>query len=83
MRAVRYLRGNDDGLVVYRGRRCFIVMNKYPYNIGHVMIVPNRHVPSITDLGTDELSECGVLLMAIIKALARSSVLVMEISTWA
>ncbi len=67
-----YLRGNDDdGLVVYRGRQCFIVMNKYPYNIGHVMIVPNRHVPSITDLDSNELSECSTLLIIIIKALAK------------
>ena len=66
-----YVRGDDDGLVVYRGKQCFIVMNKYPYNIGHVMIVPNRHVPSITDLNSDEISECGVLLMAIVKALAK------------
>ncbi len=67
-----YLRGSDDGLVVYRGgRQCFIVMNKYPYNIGHVMIVPNRHVPSITDLNTDELNECGILLVAVIKALTK------------
>ncbi len=62
---------NSDELVVYRGRQCFIVMNKYPYNIGHVMIVPNRHVPSIADLSKDELSECSALLMAIIKALAK------------
>ena len=66
-----YLRGNDDELVVYRGKWCFIVMNKYPYNIGHVMVVPNRHVPSITDLNGNEINECGVLLTAIIKALAK------------
>ncbi|WP_054850024.1 HIT family protein [Vulcanisaeta sp. JCM 14467] len=66
-----YLRGNDDGLMVYRGKWCFIIMNKYPYNIGHVMIVPNRHVPSITDLNNNEVSECGMLLVAIIKALAK------------
>ena len=66
-----YLRGVDDGLVVYRGRQCFIVMNKYPYNIGHVMILPNRHVSSITDLNNDELRECSVLLTAVIKALAK------------
>ncbi|MGC8542375.1 MAG: HIT family protein [Vulcanisaeta sp.] len=63
-----YLHG-DDGLIVYRGRYCFIVMNKYPYNIGHVMIVPNRHVPSITDLSTEEIQECSTLLVAIVKAL--------------
>ena len=66
-----YLHGNDDGLVVYKGKYCFIVMNKYPYNIGHVMIVPNRHVSSITDLSSNELSECAELLIVIIKALVK------------
>ncbi|KUO81037.1 MAG: HIT family hydrolase [Vulcanisaeta sp. JCHS_4] len=59
----------DDELVVYRGKRCFIVMNKYPYNIGHVMVVPNRHVPSITDLDSEELRECTVLLTMITRAI--------------
>ena len=63
-----YLHG-DDGLVVYRGKNCFIVMNKYPYNIGHVMVVPNKHVPSLTDLDEEELRECSELLIAIAKAL--------------
>lgn len=66
-----YLHGSDDGLVIYRGGHCFIVMNKYPYNIGHVMVVPNRHVPTITDLSNEELSECSAQLMAITEALVR------------
>ncbi|MFB6470670.1 MAG: HIT domain-containing protein [Vulcanisaeta sp. AZ3] len=63
---------SDDELVVYRGRYCFVVMNKYPYNVGHVMIVPNRHVPSITDLNSDELHECSTLLIITVKALTEA-----------
>ncbi len=42
---------NDEAaLVVYRGRHGFIVMNLYPYNVGHVMVVPVAHRPRIADL---------------------------------
>jgi ATP adenylyltransferase len=47
----------DEPLVVHRGRRCFVILNKFPYNNGHVMVVPNRHIGSLLDLDGDELSE--------------------------
>jgi len=31
-------------LVVHRGAICFVVLNLYPYNNGHLMVVPNRHI---------------------------------------
>ena len=40
---------DEDGLVVARGDTVFVVLNLYPYNAGHVMVVPYRHVP---DLGS-------------------------------
>jgi ATP adenylyltransferase len=44
-------------LVVFAGRRCFIILNLYPYNNGHLMVVPNRHVATLSGLTADELSE--------------------------
>jgi ATP adenylyltransferase len=44
-------------LVVHMGPLSFIVMNLFPYNAGHVMIAPRRHVPRLTDLTDEELSE--------------------------
>jgi len=41
-------------LVLYRGRTAFIVLNLYPYNNGHMMIVPNRHIGDIEMLKADE-----------------------------
>ncbi|WP_069806503.1 HIT family protein [Vulcanisaeta thermophila] len=64
-----YLDGYDPDLLVYVGDYCFIVMNKYPYSLGHIMIVPRRHVPSITDLTTEELHECAKLLKAVVNVL--------------
>ena len=44
-------------LVVARGRRVFAILNRYPYNTGHVMVAPLRHVGELEDLEPDEASE--------------------------
>jgi ATP adenylyltransferase len=50
-----------DSLVVHSGTHCFVVMNLYPYNSGHVMISPRRHVARLIDATLDELSEMMAL----------------------
>jgi ATP adenylyltransferase len=50
---------DEEGLVVHRGRTVFVVLNLYPYNAGHVMVVPYRHVPDYTDLTAEEVAELG------------------------
>ena len=55
----RALESADDpkSLVVHVAGRSFVVMNLYPYNAGHVMIAPRRHVGSLTEATAEELSE--------------------------
>jgi ATP adenylyltransferase len=49
---------NDkESLILKRGRYCFIIMNLYPYNNGHVMVVPYKHTGDLNDLGDHELLE--------------------------
>jgi ATP adenylyltransferase len=48
---------DPDGLVVHRGEHVFAVLNLFPYNPGHLMVCPYRHVSSYVDLGADELAE--------------------------
>jgi ATP adenylyltransferase len=46
-----------DGLIVARGESVYTVLNLYPYNPGHVMVVPYRHVADYTDLDGPETAE--------------------------
>lgn len=49
----------DEGLVFARGEHVFGVLNLYPYNSGHLMICPYRHVADYTDLTDAEVAELG------------------------
>jgi ATP adenylyltransferase len=48
-------------LIVFEGRTCYVVLNLYPYNNGHVMVVPYRHTASLASLTSDELQELAQL----------------------
>lgn len=50
-------------LILRRGAEAFVVLNKYPYNIGHVMVAPNRHVAEIDELSSSEHSEALSLII--------------------
>ena len=47
----------DIDLVVLRGRGAYVILNLYPYNNGHLMVVPNRHLSTLAALTSDEQSE--------------------------
>jgi ATP adenylyltransferase len=53
--------GARDGLVVFRGVTAYVVLNRYPYNNGHLMVVTTRHVATLADLSADELQEVAAL----------------------
>ena len=46
---------DEEVLILHRGCHCFIIMNLFPYNNGHVMVIPYRHTSDVTTL-TDEES---------------------------
>ena len=54
-------RTEPESLIVARGQTCFVVVNLYPYNNGHVMVVPNRHIGSLAEASREELSELMTL----------------------
>ncbi len=48
---------DEDRLIVYRGSHVFVMLNRYPYASGHLMVIPYRHVGDITELSADECAE--------------------------
>jgi ATP adenylyltransferase len=51
-----------ENLVLLRGERAFLILNRFPYNNGHFMVVPYSHVPSLEDLDESVLTEMMLLL---------------------
>ena len=66
-------RSDDEGLIVYRGVHCYVVMNLFPYNPGHVLICPYRHISLYVDLTDDETAEFTALTKAGLAALQAAS----------
>jgi len=64
----------DDvqSLILHRGERAFIIMNLYPYNTGHLMIVPNAHVASPEDADPEVMREMTALRGPVLRALRRA-----------
>ncbi len=50
-----------ENLIVRRGPRCFCVMNRYPYNVGHLLVAPNAHKARLDQLDDAELLEFWTL----------------------
>jgi ATP adenylyltransferase len=51
------LTSDQASLVVFRGHTCYVILNKFPYNNGHLMVVPMRHIATLADATSAELSE--------------------------
>ncbi len=64
---------DEDGLVVARGELAYAVLNLYPYNAGHLMLVPFRHVPAYDDLTSAEAAEIAALTQRALRALRHAT----------
>jgi len=63
----------DDDLVVKRGEVAYAVLNLYPYNPGHLMVLPYRHVPDLADLDDAETVELMLLTKQALATVRRVS----------
>ena len=69
-------RGADNdaaSLILHRGEHAYAILNAYPYNPGHLMAVPYRHVPGLDDLTPEELHEMADLCQRAIRVLKATS----------
>jgi len=58
-----------ENLVVFEGETCYVVLNLFPYNSGHLLVCPYRHVPDYSDLDDAEVLEFGLMTQHAMRAL--------------
>ena len=63
---------DEESLVVRRGERAFVVLNRYPYASGHLMVAPNRHEGEFGELDAEEAAEIHRLAATGLGALAET-----------
>lgn len=69
----RLERSSDvESLILYRAAQSFVIMNLFPYNTGHIMLVPNQHAPDPSGLTDEALAEMGTMLPTLTNALRRA-----------
>ena len=64
---------DEQSLIVYRGKSSYVLLNLFPYNSGHLLVCPYRHIPTY-DLATpEEVAEIGALTQRAMEVLKRVS----------
>jgi ATP adenylyltransferase len=64
---------DEEALVLARGETVYAVLNLHPYNPGHLMVVPYRHVANLEDLHDDESAELMVFTQHAVRAMKKAS----------
>lgn len=64
---------DEQGLIVFRGKLAYVLLNLYPYNSGHLLICPYRHIPTYDLASPEEVSEIGELTQTAMKVLGSVS----------
>lgn len=59
---------DESSLIVHRGKTAFVLLNLFPYNSGHMLVCPYRHVASYEDATPEEVAEIGALTQAGMRA---------------
>ncbi len=63
----------EDGLVVKTGEHCYVLLNLFPYNPGHMLVCPYRHIDTYDKATSDEVAEMGLLTQQAMKTLSSVS----------
>jgi len=62
---------DKENYVLYRGKFCFVILNTYPYNNGHIMIAPYDHIKNLEELNRDTINELMSLCQKSISVLKK------------
>lgn len=62
---------DEENLVLCRGKQTFVILNLFPYNNGHIMIAPNRHIKDFEEMTKEERSEIMLFIDTSIKIMKR------------
>jgi len=62
---------DEEHLIVHRSKYCFVILNAFPYNPGHLMVVPYRHLHDFAELTADELSDLMGTAQTAIKVMTK------------
>ena len=65
--------GDAEALILYRGEHAYAILNAYPYNPGHLMSVPYRHISGYDELTPDELHEMADLCQTGVRVLTETT----------
>ncbi len=63
---------DEERLILYRGKKIMVVMNKYPYNNGHLLVAPWKHVSNIVDLDEEEMLDIMICIQHCVKILKKT-----------
>lgn len=62
-------RSDQDGLIVARGKSAYVLLNLFPYNSGHLLVCPYRHIPTYDVATAEEVAEIGALTQTAMRVL--------------
>lgn len=66
-------KSDEEALIVYRGKSCFVLLNLFPYNAGHLLVCPYRHVDTYDKASDAEVAEIALLTQQAMRTLKKVS----------
>ncbi len=63
---------DEQVLIVHRGIHCYVLLNLYPYNNGHLLVCPYRHISTYDEANADEIAEMGELTQVAMRVLTQT-----------
>lgn len=66
-------RSDEDALIVHRGVTAYVLLNLFPYNSGHLLVCPYRHIPTYDEATAEEVAEIGELTQVGMRVLRSAS----------